>query len=91
MIIIANNIFAGDVEKCEGMDYGQLNRIRLRVVLRRFYIKRKSERFFGWAIGIIQSGVECVGVAEFAANVHGEFEFPAHGFNDAGRCNFAAI
>ena len=59
----------------------------------RFYIKRKDERLFQWSISlwVIQSGAERVRVVEFAADVHGEFKFPTHGFNDAGGCDFDAV
>ena len=48
-------------------------------------------RLVGRAIRIVQSRVEDVGILEFAAQVHGEFEFPAHGFDDVGGGDFIAI
>ena len=69
----------------------QLSRINCGRSLRRLHIKRELRRFVGRSIGIIQSRVESVGVPEFAAQVHGEFEFPAHGFDDVGGGDFAAL
>lgn len=45
----------------------------------------------GGSIGIVKARVEGVGILEFAAQVHGEFEFPAHGFDDVGGGDFIAI
>ena len=58
---------------------------------RRHYIKRKLMRFVRRSIGIVEARVEGVGILEFAAQVHGEFEFPAHGFDDVGGGDFIPI
>ena len=58
---------------------------------RRFYIKRELMWFVGGSIGIIESRVEGVGILEFAAQVHGEFEFPAHGFDNVGGGDFIPV
>lgn len=67
--------------------------IRYGVVLRRgFHIKRDGGGFVGGSVlGVVEAGVEGVGVAEFTADVHGEFEFPTHGFDDVSRGDFAAL
>ena len=58
---------------------------------RRFYIKGELVGLVGGSIWVVEAGVEGVGVLEFAAQVHGEFEFPAHGFDDVGGGDFAAL
>ena len=58
---------------------------------RRFYVKGVLVRLVGGTIWIVESSVEGVGVFEFAAQVHGEFEFPTHGFDDVGGGNFITI
>jgi hypothetical protein len=56
------------------------------LVLRRgFHIKGDGTRVVGGSVlGIVQAGVQGVGIAEFAADVHGEFEFPAERLDDVG-------
>ena len=58
---------------------------------RRFYIKGDLMGLVGGAFWVVEAGVEGVGVLEFAAQVHGEFEFPAHGFDDVGGGDFVAL
>ena len=58
---------------------------------RGFYVKGDLVGLVGWAIWVVEAGVEGVGVFEFAAEVHGEFEVPAHGFDDVGRSDFGAF
>ena len=48
-------------------------------------------RLVGGAFWVVESGVEGVGVVEFAAQVHSEFEVPAHGFDNVGGSDFIAI
>lgn len=69
-----------------------LIRVRLGGVLRRGYVKgeltglvRRS------AFGVVEFGVEGVGVVQVAADVHGEFELPTERFDDAGGGDFFAV
>lgn len=47
-------------------------------------IKCTLLRFHCGSFGVVEPGAEGVGVAQFAAQMHGEFEFPAKWFDDAG-------
>lgn len=42
----------------------------------RFHIEGIGDGFVGRPVWVVESCVEFVGVVEFAANVHGEFELP---------------
>ena len=54
----------------------QLGCGRLGVVGIRFYIECVGDGLVGGAFGVVEFGVEGVGVVELAADVHGEFKFP---------------
>ena len=58
---------------------------------RRFYVKGELVRPVEGSIWVVEAGVEGVGVFELATQVHGEFEFPAHGFDDVGGGDFVAL
>lgn len=56
------------------------------------HFKRKRARLIdGSAIREIQARIEGVRVAQFAADVHGEFQLPAHRLDDARRSDLVAF
>lgn len=59
--------------------------------LRRFYVKCNSFGFCTWPIWIKKLCFQTIRIIEFATDVHGEFQFPAHGLDHTRGSDLIAV